>query len=151
MVEAEKQIRLYDLRLDSSRSDLYKRFTREYRGPFRYRPDISGKLEILQAVQIPLGEYSLGSQERNVLVIEMKILYIVDEQIESARDSKTAIIRDSSEKHIEIQNVIRSSGFIIAVRHGVFIKVGYEFFLNESSHSYCPSLLRPLFVGRLNI
>ena len=123
VVDAQKDHRFDELRLNHRPAHRDDRFAREDRRAFRHRPDVADKLEIAQVFEELFAKDVLGAQVLNVLVGEGKVLQVIDELLDARHDGEAAAVGNLAEEHVEISDRILESAYKITVRHRDLIEI----------------------------
>ena len=123
MVEDQQQEGLHQLRLNSRSPDSDDRLPGEDGSTLRDGPDVTREFEIAEIVQKPLGKQILAPEIFNVLLRKMQILNIGDDPLQTGADGIAAVVRNITEKDVEIGDPILQPRFQITISHGQFVKV----------------------------
>ena len=124
MVQGEQQEGFDKLSLNGGCPDGEDRLPGEDGGAFGYRPNIAGKLEVLQVLQKALAEAALAPQVADVFLGKVQVLNVVDDLLQTGGDGEAAPIGNIAEENVEIADLIHISlGLEVAVAHGEFVKI----------------------------
>ena len=123
VVEDQQQEGLHQLRLNSRSPDSDDRLPGEDGSTLRDGPDVTREFEIAEIVQEPLGKQILAPEIFNVLLRKMQILNIGDDPLQTGADGIAAVVRNITEKDVEIGDPILQPRFQITISHGQFVKV----------------------------
>ena len=121
VVERQQQKRLDELRLNGGRADGHDRLAREDRRALRHGPDIAREAEAAQILQEALVEHIPAAQIRNIVLVKMKLLHVLDRLLQTRRDGKAAVIGHGAEENIKIRDAVLHTLHEIAVAHGELV------------------------------
>ena len=123
VIDGQQREGLDELRLDGGRAHNDHRLLREHGRPLRHGVNIAGEAEGAQIFQKFLAENALAAQVRNVLLVEVQILDIVDQLVEAGGNGVPASVRHRAEINVEIGNAILEPCFQVTIAHSQLVEV----------------------------
>ena len=144
MVDGQQRKRLDQLGLNCRRADCYHRLLGENGRALRNGPDVACESELLQVGQEVLAEQAPAPEVRNVFLVKVQILDILNQLAQPCADGEASLIRHTAEEYVEIGNLIIQSGLIISVAHGQLVEVAQH---GHVQFLFGVHLKTPLFVS----
>ena len=123
MVQLEKQEGLHELRFHRGSPNGEDGFIGEDGSALGYGPDIPGEAEVLQPPEELLIKDPLAPKILDVLPVEVQILHIVDDLLQTGGDGKASPIGHLAEKYVEIADLLMHPAGEVAVAHGQLIEI----------------------------
>ena len=123
MVHGQKRERFKQLRLDRGRAHDDHRLFREDGRALGHGVNVAAEVEVCKIVEEFLAEDTSPAQVVDVLLVEVQILDIVDQLLQTRRDGKAAFIGHLPEEHVEGRQVPLVGFEEVAVRHCQLIEV----------------------------
>lgn len=102
MIYADKEHCFDELCLNGRTSYSHNGFIRKNRCAFRNCPYIALEFKIFQICEELLAENTLAAEKFNIIIIEFKVIHIVDSLVKTCHDSKAAVLGDISEEKIKV-------------------------------------------------
>ena len=143
VVDGEEGEGLDELGLDSGSPDHHHRLAGEDGRALGDGPDIAGELEVPQVIQELLVKEALAPEVLDILIVEMQVLDIVDQLVQTCADGKAAAVRHIPEEDVEIGDAVFVSSLKITVAHGQLIEVAEHGHIQLlfSFHCMAPQIL----------
>ena len=123
MVEHEQQISLNKLRLICGSAYGYDRLARKYRRALGNSPYIAGKAEITEHLEKLLIKAASAAQVLDIILGEVKVLYIVDDLFKTGGNGKSAAVRYLAEEDIKVCDTVSHAFDKIAVSHSQLVEI----------------------------
>ena len=106
MIDNQKNHRFYKLRLNHRSSDRENRFMRKNRRTFRHCPNITGKPKVSEVFQKFFAENTFPSEKFYIFFRKLQIFKVIDNLFDPCHNGVAASVRDLSEEHIEICDIL---------------------------------------------
>ena len=123
MVDAQQQIGLNELGFDGRGPDGDQRLLGEDHGALGHGPDVAGELEILQIFQEFLGKEVATPQVGDVLLVEVELLDVADDLLETGCDAEAAAVGAAPEEEVKVGDAVAVTVLKITVCHGQLVEV----------------------------
>ena len=96
---------------------------RKYRSSLRHRPYITFKFKVSEIFKKIIAKDPLTPQEFDIFIGKFQILQICHKLFHTGHYGIASSVRNASEEHVEIGDVICHACLKIAVGHGELVKV----------------------------